>query len=376
MRPLKIILVFVFVAFKLNAQKQETEKFIFENKLSFDSLLPSNIYANNFMKESLDNKLFLTGEGHNLPGNYEIETSLIKYLYYKANVRFYVIELQVSLSNLFNSYVLNNDKNSLSILEGIMGYKEKLRVLKFIRDFNINLPDSSKIKIVTIDIDDMGVFSIEALQKIIPKNSPPESIKKIIEKIRAIKISPDIYQNRSYKRLSRKLYYSVQNYKDDYKLYLPDSYDWFCLVSKAFYLGMKYPSKDYKEKIKIVNARESFLYEAMKYAIKNNPQANFFGSLGAGHTSLMPVKEWTYKEQYTSMASMLNEDSVAKNKVCSMLIDYVGNSTNIKILKEEDYNCFLNNSDEKFTLFKLTGNNSPFSDLSKVVQYLIINKAN
>ena len=323
-----------------------------------------------------DYKVFFIGEWHNLEGNDLINFQMLKYLYYKQGLRILVFEWPISIEYFLNRCIQFGDSIAYKQVLSVSEKEYYATILMEIYSFNKTLPESERIIAKAIDRESNPNISILALKKLIPENIVIPKELKVLEILsNAQCLEADIhslwYSMEDYKKMASTLKKSIIKEHITYKALLGENFNEFKKIVDGFYQGMHNHNKKYND-----DKRELFMYNNYKDLLLEYPNAKFMGQFGKAHTSINPVSKWMFVQKYTSVASMLNnnDNSPVKGKVCSFVMNYPKYKNDINaITPETDIPLFMKYCKTDFTLFKIDGPNTPFKELSKIYQYLIIN---
>ncbi|MFT5817869.1 MAG: hypothetical protein ACI95K_001356, partial [Lentimonas sp.] len=118
-------------------------------------------------------RVFITGENHTYTeSNARLWLKMIKYLHANAGVRNIMFEYGYTYGYLVNEYLQTGDTTLFSSIDQF-AYKEYSAVIKELREFNEELPDSAKLYFAAIDID-RGIYPVaKMLAHMLPADSVP-----------------------------------------------------------------------------------------------------------------------------------------------------------------------------------------------------------
>jgi len=332
-------------------------------------------------------RLFVFGEAHWWPVNYEIILFHLKLLHEKANVRTVFIE-SPGFVGVYYNYLLENPQVDLDSFarqtsDYYMLRKDSRDVFQQFRDFYQTLPHDQKFKFVGVDF--MYKFQIpdlfQALEMLLPSNHPPKVIENDVAIIREINRDPTRVGN--YWKLLDSIVQNFNQHINEYSIYLGNKFEDFeNLLSNGIespkLWNIKYHRYcDYDKNI--IDIREEFLYSNISKYIKKKKDEGFIASLGNFHSYLKPKEHWcgflSKKKTIESATTKLNskESSLVKNQVCVFRIYYFKNY--IAYLRSERLlHKSIRNALSKGYIYtiKLNEKNSPFSDIAeKQYQYVI-----
>jgi hypothetical protein len=156
MKKLTLLLCACTTFLFLSAQNAY-ETYLAQNRNNIDlkstdpfDFLPSSFY---------ENQLFLFGENHGASQPHEVDFSLFKNLYYKANVRHYIAEVDVIKAWMLNQYLKDGNEDWLNKVfqswraEGAQwANKSNWKKYQQLHSFYKALPKKEKFSIVGIDV--------------------------------------------------------------------------------------------------------------------------------------------------------------------------------------------------------------------------------
>ena len=248
-------------------------------------------------------KVFITGENHSYTeSNARLWLKMIKYLHANAGVRNIMFEYGYTYGYLVNEYLQTGDTTLFSSIDQF-AYKEYSAVIKELRQFNEELPDSAKLYFAAIDID-RGIYPVaKMLANMLPADSVPvpdsiylhvASLKSLME-YNDFKLDEQDDETSSYLRgrgftfktgatldLVQK---NFLKYKELYKEYLGDGYAAFENI-----IVNKYNDRKLWEEYETDGAIQEYIYRE-NYMHQNflKEQAahpgNWFGQFGRCHTT-------------------------------------------------------------------------------------------
>ncbi len=332
-------------------------------------------------------RLFVFGETHGWPVNYEIVLFHLKLLHENANVRTVFIELPCFVGVYYN-YLLENPQVDLDSFASqtsdyYMLRKDSRDIFQQFRDFYQTLPHEQKFKFLGVNY--MHKFQIphmfQALEMLLPSNHAPKELENDIAIIRKINKTPTSIDN--YFKILDFLFQSFNVNQNVYYDYLGNHFEDF---ENLLLNGIESPNLwnvkysqycDYDEKV--IDKREEFLYNNISRSIKNKKDEGFIALLGNFHTYLTAHEYWcgflSKKKSFESVVAKLNtrKSSTLQSQVCIYRVYYFFNY--IAYLKSERLiHRTIRNTLSKGFLYtiKLNEKNSPFADVAeKQYQYVI-----
>ena len=320
-------------------------------------------------KEVAKNEIFFTAEYHGISINSKLELEFLKYFKDKADIKYHLLELPYSMAELLNLYLeTGNEKILKKVIINAKGTyggtQEEYKYWKQVYKFNKSLPDGEKIKLVGIDIEHQITTSLWYLNTILPdKKQPPATIANDISKIKEMHQNIYFYSKEDINKLFIGLKENIFKNKNDYETYLGDEIFDFKLICEN--VLTRFEAYNNRDSMKFNNIRDKQMYENFKKIYSHLPRGKYYGQWGMNHT---------YQRSQNGVnwvASLMDnkDDSPVQGKILSIIYFYKdcmqmqkGKNNPKKI---NTYSSVIDL--EKFaisdlTLFKLIGENSPFSE--------------
>ncbi|HBP62820.1 MAG TPA: hypothetical protein DD730_00775 [Desulfosporosinus sp.] len=360
---------------KASSSYDEVNNFLEENHANVD--ISNYGYNNRFsiLDSDIDkNNIILAGETHAVAKNYELELTLLKHLNQKNKIRYLLAEMGYSDSCYINEYLETGDEAKLKLFyntfEGTAVWsKESYDFWIELRKYNLTIPEDQRIQVVGIDIEFNAIAALDYLTTIWPSTAPPKEIKLAIEKYTS-----------SYNLKSQDTITAIKNLQSD-MVANPDIYN--------TYLGSKYfdVSIVIDNVVNFINAsasngansediRELSMYSNLKRVYSHLPIGKYFGQFGMEHVFQRTCS--SYMGDKTRFAMYLNSsDSPVKGKVLSIAYGYENctfmnsrqnNNESVAESPIKDIDLLNKYSKSDTTIFKLNGDNSPFSRITAFVK--------
>lgn len=312
-----------------------------------------------------DYEIFFTAENHAIAVNSQLELKFIKYFKQKAGIKYLLLEIPYSDGQILNQYLATGDESIIAEmykpLKGTFAWnKQSYDNWKKIYELNKSLPEDEKITVIGIDIEHQYVNAIRYLNSLIPNKTPPKVTEEYIEKIKQIfKKTNSLSHAETSGEFSKKLDQSIKSNRKMYEEYFGEKLFDFELVNENIIAQVK----AYKDDNAFNQIRDERMYENFKKIYPHIQKGKFYGQWGLNHA-------FQREQMNTSwLASRMNgSDSPVKGKVLSIVYLYknckyrtaheykLQNITTSKSLED----VFSPLADNDITIFKLTGNNSPF----------------
>jgi erythromycin esterase-like protein len=352
----------------VNAEHNESKviNFLKDNYSSIDASDNNDFSTFKLLDSSLkDKEVFFTAENHGAAVNSELELKFIKYLKEKVGIKYCLLELSYSDGEMLNKYLATGDESILEEmykpLKGTFAWnKQSYSIWGKLYEFNKSLPEGEKIKIIGIDIEHQYANAIRYMNSLIPDKNPPEEIKDIVSKVSEMYTNINTNQSSDiYGEFSIKLSESIKSNSKVYKEYFGEKLFAFELVNENIIAQVK----AYKDDISFDEIRDAQMYDNFKKIYTRIPKGKFYGQWGLNHAFQKAQNNVNW------LASLMNNsDSPVKGKVLSIAYLY----DNCDIMTRGKYGTTKLTSyrstekilepftKEDITLFKLTGNKSPF----------------
>jgi hypothetical protein len=314
-----------------------------------------------------NNKMLLIGEAHDTNGNNKFESDLLKNAI-QNDYRVLLLELPFSLSPLIQDYIDSGDDELYNYLKKV--YFENIPFfLKIIHEINKDIPSDKKLIVRGIDIDFSYRIGFKNLCLLLNrKGKKAESTKKLIRQLNfRIRLCVN------YRGFLQKLEKKVQ--KDS--VFVSNTG-----ISQENLLtiieGMRIKVRSISTNLDTINlkTREVYMYNNARSILNKYQNEKCVGIFGSFHVTRITTENWMSKKKYTTFTAMLNtyNDSPVKNSIISITSEYP------KFLDwwtypepKEMVDSLLQNICSDFTLYKIDGKDSPYSEVAKIVQYILIN---
>jgi len=315
-------------------------------------------------------EVFLTGENHATNANAELELEFLKYFYNEAGVRYYLQELSPSDAAFLNEYLETGNEEILrevfAPFEGTAGWtQENYEKYRQVYAFNRSLPENEKIRFVGVDLEHQIANAYRYLYWALPETEAPSEIAPIIDKLKVTYQEADLGHSSAdweqLRNLALELQDSIKANYGVYQNYLGDKFFEFELVVENTLYGIDFHYGNYKDDVKF---REKVIYDNFKKQYEQLGEGAFYGQFGGYHVV----------QQDDHFAGYLNNsaDSPVKGKVLSIRYLYQESAFSVPqgdgTYKVEHLTNYDWSHDEfdifpkyGYTLFKLTGSDSPFA---------------
>ena len=349
------------------------QEYLKENYSSIDLEDESGFADLAIMDSDIEEKeIFFTGEIHGTKANKQLNIKFLKYFKDKTDFKYYLCEIPYSDAYFINKYL---DTGDIKILEeiykplkGTFGWtKDSYNHLKKLYEYNNTLPKESRIQVIGVDIEHQPINAYRFLVDVLPETEAPEEIKAAIDKIKSTFNDLEKFDNKTFVQCSNELQKDIEEKENIYKEYLGENFTGFSLVNMNV-LNKVEAYKHKEDPVDWNNTRDKMMYENFQILQKELPKGKYYGQWGLDHT--FQSKE---KDKMMFAAYLNSNDSIFKDKILTVIynydncekIDTSGNGSYTTYKFEVVYPQIKETNDlleGNFNIYKLTGENSPFSE--------------
>jgi len=264
------------------------------------------------IEEDLENyDVYLTGETHGTELSYKMQEYMARYFIEEQDVRYILLESQVSVAELLNLYLQTGDteilKKTVKDFEGTFACNQNTYDLyKFYYEYNKQLPDDKKISFVGIDKEHNFLLTAEYLRYLIKDlGEPDEKIKEMVEGIKK-------YNNSNDKLFFIGLRKSLKENEKEYKEYLGQDFFYFNKAIENTYCENN-------------TDREAMMVKNFQDFYEKLPKGKYYGQFGGAHVYKSIRTEYNGGEDpISTFANSINNDyEPLKGKVYSMIYMYM-----------------------------------------------------
>ncbi|MDV3429628.1 MAG: hypothetical protein LIR50_21970 [Bacillota bacterium] len=380
-------------AYNIKKDKYDMNNYLEKNHSEIDTKACTNF---NLLDEDINkNNVIIAGEYKGVSKNYQIKLSLLKYLNEKHGVRYLLENIGYSEAYFLNQYLKSGDESILKALYFSTGkieyafgdndfqFKESYDFWKELRKYNLSIPDDKRIIVIGIGTESKEYTTLRFINLLMPVSEPPAEIKPCIKaykdkcrkkielenKFEKIVTSPDEIDktNEILHQLqdnNEEIYKSIEKLKKNMEIN-PEIYEKY-LGSRYFDFEFVFNNtvNSYYDGIGI-NTFDSDMYGNFKKIYSNLPPGKYFGQFNKDQVYRnIPIN----MDNHTRFAEFLNgSDSPVKGRVLSIAYGYENSKAilymgeNAETAEPFDVDILKDISKSDTTLFKLNGDNSPFS---------------
>ncbi|MEM6805653.1 MAG: hypothetical protein AAF696_29920 [Bacteroidota bacterium] len=357
---------------------QSNERIYFENNaqvidLSIDSSLQSFELMDTVLQE---HEFFFAAEQHWKAVNSQLQFRFLQYLHQRAGVRNLLLEGGYSYAYLINKYLKTGDGKLLDkVLQDIpVCPKDQRKLFERIRNYNLELAAEDRIEVHGIDLEHSPILALQSLNNLLPEKEVPKNISHRIEKLLKLHHSPQ-YDEVEVKRFFRKLDRDLIGKETAYRKFWGEDFELFEMIVQNTIQGYGFNLFSATLFKRIWQSREERMYKNFLVLQKRMKAGKYFAQFGALHTDIKTSSRW----EFPSLANRLNytESSPVQGRV--LTISRYFRKLKSDYQKPVEYNKLENmvelaegNFKNSIVLLSMIGNQTPFPELSKTFQYIIL----
>ena len=150
--------VYFFISNKLflGSKNQENITYLTNNTIEIENTINDQLFDDDFYKS----QVFLLGEIHGFADNQKLDKELLFFLNKKVGVKYYIAEMDSITAQKLNYFLTDSVKNKQTLKEVVLAIKNRIPQQSsqelfdkwnMIYDYNQQLADSVKIKVIGID---------------------------------------------------------------------------------------------------------------------------------------------------------------------------------------------------------------------------------
>ena len=150
--------VYFFISNKLflGSKNQENITYLTNNTIEIENTINDQLFDDDFYKS----QVFLLGEIHGFADNQKLDKELLFFLNKKVGVKYYIAEMDSITAQKLNYFLADSVKNKQTLKEVVIAIKNRIPQQSsqelfdkwnMIYDYNQQLADSLKIKVIGID---------------------------------------------------------------------------------------------------------------------------------------------------------------------------------------------------------------------------------
>ncbi|MDX2249072.1 MAG: erythromycin esterase family protein [Bacteroidia bacterium] len=321
-------------------------------------------------------RFFFTAEQHWRTINSQIQFAFLTYLHQKAGVRNLILEGGFTYGYLINRYLETGDKRLLKrVLNDIpVCPQDQMRMFEQLRKYNAQFPLEDRIMVSGIDLEHSPELALQGLSTIIPEQKPPDEIAVQVEEIKNLH-QLRVFEAKKVNQLFQRLSKDFDQKNSIYSAYLGEDYDLAKLIVKNALQGKSFSLIKAVLFKKTWEKREEQLFANFVALQPRMKPGNYYAQFGALHTDIKASINW----KFPSLAHRLNfyPESPVLGEVMTISRYFRRMSAEYNRLGEEDKLTQMVDYVEKnyknpVVLCSMIGKNSPFAEMSKTFQYILL----
>lgn len=334
-----------------------------ENNLILNSSNDLNLFTYN---------AYFLGENHTSVNVVNQELKLINLLKNKINNIF--IESPVSYYYLFQQLLSLPPNDTLPVdFINATGEARDEKLLRYFYKENCLLKKQNKYKIIPIDFVPTQSIFVTMIINSFSRRFKPKQIRIGLRYLNEIKKNDSVENKNEDSLLTKYIFFRESFYSnlDTYKSFLGDN---FTKVQK--YIDGIYTYSLVKKEDSICacksDIRENFMLNNIMAQIKIDTINEFISINGSYHIQLIEDKKWDFMNNWQPLAAKFKLNNPNFN-VCSIyLMDRNADDLGENYFPEEKKLILSNIKEGETYLIRLDGEGSPFKELSKKFQYIVV----
>lgn len=359
---LSICLIAILVS---SSQYDCLTPFLRENNTPLDlDQLDLSLMAQDFAA----NDVYLSGaEWHGTKASYSVHLALLKALHQQAGVRYMLLGTGYATGQMYNAYLQSGDEEILMLLHEAIRFsnssnEEHRMFWKNLYQFNQTLPAEERITVIGIDLEYLPYVAIHYLLSLPGADQLSQ-------------LYPDRYlgTTENLDNYVSALQTEVAANQSMYQETLGESFaELEAVLNNLADTAAANRNPDF------YTAREQVLYQNFLRTYQRFPQGKFFGQWTMEHIYQRPAST-PVMARAERLGMLLNQEgSPVQDRVLSIAATYMnskyrfywGRFYELDIEEEllTDLNAFRELAKTDYTLFRLTGEGSPFSEEGYVVK--------
>ncbi|MCH2234205.1 MAG: hypothetical protein MK078_08120 [Crocinitomicaceae bacterium] len=272
-----------------------------------------------------DYKVYFTGENHTYATfNTKFQFKLLKYLHEEQNVRHFIFEQSPAVGYIIEKVIIEDSQSYMNYL-GDMFYGPFYELVKEVRDFNREQPDSGKIHMHGIDIERFPTFSLYTLARISEEMPSHRTGGEVFEQIKALESSEYQYGSaRSFYAEEEDVFAfgfgdvsawesvksiieGAEKYRDSLVTYLGDDSTIFYSILESMEVGREWYVAEKRGDIKSPIVRERYMVQEFESFYDPESDEKYYGQFGRCHLHRDQDAGRCYDYYMNSVANRINE---------------------------------------------------------------------
>ncbi len=319
----------------------------------------------------LNHDAYFLGENHDAVNVHKKELEIIKLL--KSKVNRIILEVPVSFYYRFNYlFELPSVDTMPEYFHYASGNARDEYTLRYLYRENCKSDSSNRYKITAIDYVPNESFSVDVFLYKFVKRLKTRQVKIGYRYLTAIKNDTIKYANEDsalvkYVAFRNNFYANLPTYKK----YLKHSFDEVQKYIDGIYIYNLVKKEDTIFQAK-TNTREEFMLKNIMAEIKKDSIKKFISINGSYHIPLIQDESWDFMKGWEPLATKFKKNNPTL-KVCSIYFMDIKEDDMAEDYFPTEKKLILENTKEGETyLIRLDGEDTPFKELSKKFQYIVV----
>ncbi len=322
-------------------------------------------------------QFFFMGEEHWKTINTQLQLSFLLYLHQKAQVRNLIVEGGYSFGFLLDQYLQTGDEGILrKALTNIpVCPEDQMAMYERLYQYNRQLPEEARIHVTGIDVEHSPELALQVLHTLRSADQqPPQKIEKYIQRIADLHESHTIVRS-DVKRFFRRFSRSLNRHEAAHRAYWGKDFGRIRLLADNTMAGYRFSVLKAMIFQRTWQKREARMYENFLQLQPYMADGGYFAQFGVLHTDLYQSSQW----DFPTLAQRLNrlQGSPVTDQVLT-ISRYVRRMDERydDLAQGEPVRRMVRHAERRFpgqvVLCSLIGNESPFPQLSRNFQYLLL----
>lgn len=319
---------------------------------------------------------FFTAEQHWRSINTRLQFTFLQYLHQKAGVRHLIVEGGYSYGFLLNEYLESGDERLLrKIMKDVpICPEDQMELYRKIHSYNSTQDDADKIQVTGIDLEHSPELVLQTLYRLLPEEEAPKKIRKQIAELKRLHES-EYFDEKEVKKFFKQFDRHIDRRQKHYSSYWGDQFTLFDLIVDNTLMGFQFTWLRSSLFQKSWQERESQMYRNFLTISPDLKAGNYYAQFGALHTEINRSQIWDFPPLAQRLNSLPNSPVNGEVLTISRYIRTF--SANYEKLGESDaLESVIERIEDRFqdpvVLFSLIGKGSPFMEMSKNFQFMIL----
>lgn len=339
-----------------------------------------NTSSLSMLKEMTDEyEFFFTAEEHWQAINPKIQFHFLTFLHKHAGVRNLILEGGFAYGALLNRYLDTGNEKLLirALYDTPVCPRDQMEFYRNVYQFNQSLPESDRIWVVGIDLEQSPLLVTECLYRMLPNKALTAGVRKKITQLKTLH-EQEGYSDKEARKFYRQWYKEWQERKRAYKRYWGEEYWLFEMILGNLVQGFDMPVlREFVYSHGDDKKREMRMYNNFKLLNKHGrlKAGKYYGQFGGIHTEIKPAINWGFP----TLAQNLNEHNYSPVQGKVLTISKYFRRVPKVYEKFKEFDEFMEVMSEvdafyedDIVLFQVSGNEDILPNLSKNFQFIMI----